>query len=155
MNTQQPHEHIVRSVDEEQQRLKGELLRMGGMAADQLLAAIAVVDLRDDDAARRVVEADAAIDRLEQETSQDVMKLALRGPMARDLREILAAIRIASDLERIGDYAANVAKRSLALNAAPPLPQIRGLAALGELAAGQVRRSEEHQSELQSLMRNS
>src|SRR3546814_3221088 len=142
MNTQQPHEHIVRSVDEEQQRLKGELLRMGGMAADQLLAAIAVVDLRDDDAARRVVEADAAIDRLEQETSQDVMKLALRGPMARDLREILAAIRIASDLERIGDYAANVAKRSLALNAAPPLPQIRGLA-----------RSEEHTSELQSLMR--
>ncbi|TAK38070.1 MAG: phosphate signaling complex protein PhoU [Lysobacteraceae bacterium] len=140
MNTQQPHEHIVRSMDEEQQRLKGELLRMGGMAADQLLAAIAVVDLRDDDAARRVVEADAAIDRLEQETSQDVMKLALRGPLARDLREILAAIRIASDLERIGDYAANVAKRSLALNAAPPLPQIRGLAALGELAAGQVRR---------------
>ena len=49
--------------------------------------------------------------------------------MARDLREILAAIRIASDIERIGDYAANVAKRSMALNTAPPLPQVAGPAA--------------------------
>ena len=139
MNTQQPHDHIVRSVDEEQQRLKGELLRMGTMAADQLVAALDAVDRRDEAAARKVVAADAAIDLLEQDTSQDVMKLALRGPLARDLREILAAIRIASDLERIGDYAANVAKRSLALNAAPALPQIRGLASLGALAADQVR----------------
>ena len=52
------------------------------------------------------------------------MKLALRGPMARDLREILAAIRIAADIERIGDYAANVAKRSMALNLSPPLPHV-------------------------------
>jgi len=140
MNPQQPHDHIVRSVDEEQQRLKGELLRMGAMAADQLLAALDAVDRRDEAAARSVVAADAVIDLLEQDTSQDVMKLALRGPLARDLREILAAIRIASDLERIGDYAANVAKRSLALNAAPALPQIRGLASLGGLAAEQVRR---------------
>ena len=103
MSTQPPHEHIVRGLDEEQQRLKGELLRMGAMAADQLVAALAVVDRRDEDAARRIMAADAEIDRLEQETSQDVMKLALRGPLARDLREILAAIRIASDIERIGD----------------------------------------------------
>ena len=135
-----PHEHILHSVDEEQQRLKGALLRMGGMAADQLVAALHAVDARDDAAARRVAEADAAIDRLEQDTSQDAMKLALRGPMARDLREILAAIRIASDLERIGDYGANVAKRSLVLNTLPPLPQTGGLAMLGELAARQVRR---------------
>jgi phosphate transport system protein len=69
----------------------------------------------------------------------DVMKLALRGPMARDLREILSAIRIAADIERIGDYAANVAKRSTALNLSPPLPHISGLHAIGTLAVQQLR----------------
>ena len=59
--------------------------------------------------------------------------------MARDLREILAAIRIASDIERVGDYAANVAKRSTALNLSPPLPHIAGLHALGTLAVKQLR----------------
>jgi len=70
-----------------------------------------------------------------------VMRLALRGPMARDLREILAGLRIPADIERIGDYAANVAKRSIALGKVPPLPQIQGLRALGRLAAQQVRRA--------------
>ena len=94
---------------------------------------------RDDKAAERIIANDEAIDALEQEISHDVMRLALRGPMARDLREILAALRIASDIERIGDYAANVAKRSMALNLAPPLPHTRGLRALGALAVQQVR----------------
>ena len=59
--------------------------------------------------------------------------------MARDLREILAALRIAADIERIGDYAANVAKRSIVLNQSPPLPHTRGLPRLGMLAVQQVR----------------
>jgi phosphate transport system protein len=138
MNTQ-PHSHIVKSHDEEQRRLMGELLRMGEMAAAQLEAALDVVERRDDKAAERIIGNDEAIDALEHEVSQDVMKLALRGPMARDLREILAALRIASDIERIGDYAANVAKRSMALNLSPPLPHTRGLSALGVLAVQQVR----------------
>ncbi|KLJ01453.1 phosphate signaling complex protein PhoU [Luteimonas sp. FCS-9] len=135
----QPHDHIVKSYDEERSRLTGEILRMGEMAAAQLESALDVVERRDDRAADRIVANDDAIDSLEREISQDVMKLALRGPMARDLREILAALRIAADIERIGDYAANVAKRSTALNLAPPLPHTRGLAMLGELAVRQVR----------------
>jgi phosphate transport system protein len=135
----QPHDHIVKSYDEEQRRLQGELLRMGAMATAQLEAALDVVDRRDDRAAQRVIDNDEAIDTLEHETSQDVMKLSLRGPMARDLRQILAALRIASDIERIGDYAANVAKRSIALNAAPPVPHTLGLRALGMLAVRQLR----------------
>ncbi|MDH5821520.1 phosphate signaling complex protein PhoU [Luteimonas sp. RD2P54] len=135
----QPHDHIVKSYDEERQRLLGEILRMGGMAAAQLQAALDVVERRDDAAAARIIANDEAIDALEKEVSHDVMKLALRGPMARDLREILAALRIASDIERIGDYAANVAKRSTALNQAPPLPHTRGLNVLGQLALGLVR----------------
>jgi phosphate transport system protein len=135
----QPHDHIVKSYDEEQKRLLDETLRMGEMAAAQLEAALDVVARRDDKAAERIIGNDEAIDALEQEISHDVMKLALRGPMARDLREILAAIRIASDIERIGDYAANVAKRSTALNLAPPLPQVSGLQAIGKLAVQQLR----------------
>jgi phosphate transport system protein len=133
------HQHIVRSLDEEQQRLLNEILRMGEMAASQLEAALDVVQRRDDQAAARIIGNDEAIDALEHAISHDVMRLALRGPLARDLREILAALRIAADIERIGDYAANVAKRSMALNLAPPLPHTRGLQALGELAVQQVR----------------
>lgn len=135
----QPHDHIVKSYDEERRRLLNEILRMGEMSAAQLEAALDVLERRDDRAAERIIANDEAIDALEQEISHDVMKLALRGPMARDLREILAALRIASDIERIGDYAANVAKRSMALNLSPPLPHTRGLGSLGSLAVEQIR----------------
>ena len=137
--TTQPHDHIVRSHDEERNRVIGEILRMGEMAAAQLEAALDVVERRDDRAAERIIANDEAIDALEREISQDAMTLALRGPLARDLREILATLRIASDIERIGDYAANAAKRSMALNTSPPLPHTRGLHALGMLAVAQVR----------------
>ena len=138
MNTQ-PHEHIVKSYDEEQRAVSEEILRMGGIAAAQLEAALDVVERRDDHAARRIVANDEAIDALENRTSHDVMRLALRGPMARDLRVILSSLRIPIDLERIGDYAANVAKRSIALNTAPPVPHATGLRPLGQLAVRQVR----------------
>ena len=98
-----------------------------------------MVERRDDKAAQRIIANDEAIDAIEHQVSHDVMHLALRGPMARDLREILAGLRIPADIERIGDYAANVAKRSIALNVSPPMPQITGLRALGKLAARQVR----------------
>jgi len=134
----QPHSHIVKSYDEEQRRLVDEILHMGEMAVAQLQAALDVVERRDDRAAQRVIANDEAIDKLESNISHDVMQLALRGPMARDLREILAALRIPSDIERIGDYAANVAKRSIALNVSPPMPHTNSLRALGELASRQV-----------------
>ncbi|MFC6841516.1 phosphate signaling complex protein PhoU [Xanthomonas theicola] len=135
----QPNEHIVKSYDEEQQRLVAEIVRMGETAVAQLEAALDVVERRDDNAALRIVVNDEAIDALEHSISHDVMRLALRGPMARDLREILAGLRIPADIERIGDYAANVAKRSITLNMSPPMPHTLGLRQLGMLAAQQVR----------------
>ena len=135
----QPNAHIVRSFDEERTRLVDEILRMGEMAASQLEAAIDVVERRDDGAARRVIDNDVAIDALEKKISEEVMELALRGPLARDLREILAALRVSSDIERIGDYAANAAKRSIALNQSPPLPVTRGLKGLSVIAVRQLR----------------
>jgi phosphate transport system protein len=111
------HEHIVKSYDSELSRLYGEITRMGELAAGQLDAAIDALGRRDSKAARRVVDNDIAIDQLEQEVSHDVLRLlALRQPMARDLREVYGALRISADIERIGDYAANVAKRSIVLN---------------------------------------
>ena len=119
--------------------LLDELIRMGQMSVAQLEAALDVVERRDDKAAERVIGNDEAIDELEQQVNHDVIRLIRRGPLATDLRVILAALRVASDIERIGDYAANIAKRSMALNLSPPLPHTRGLDALGRLAARQVR----------------
>ena len=131
--------HIVKSYDEEQNALLDELIRMGRMSVAQLDAALDVVERRDDKAAERVIGNDEAIDALEQQVNQDVVRLIRRGPLAGDLRVILAALRVASDIERIGDLAANIAKRSMALNLSPPLPHTRGLDALGRMAARQVR----------------
>ncbi|RZA17349.1 MAG: phosphate signaling complex protein PhoU [Lysobacteraceae bacterium] len=131
--------HIVKSYDEEQNALLGELIRMGHMSVSQLESALDVVERRDDKAAERVIGNDEAIDALEQQVNHDVIRLIRRGPMAGDLRVILAALRVASDIERIGDLAANIAKRSMALNLSPPLPHTRGLDALGRMAARQVR----------------
>ncbi|PJK11307.1 phosphate transport system regulatory protein PhoU [Lysobacteraceae bacterium NML120232] len=135
----QEHNHIVQSYDEEQQRLGEEIQRMGAMAIAQLEAALDAVERRDDQLARHVIANDAAIDRLEEDISQGVMKLALRGPLASDLRVILAALRIAAAIERAGDYAANLAKRALVLNTYLPMPQIPALRQLGLRVAGQMR----------------
>ncbi len=137
MNEQ--NSHIVKSYDDEQRGLQDELIRMGQMSLSQLEAALDVVERRDDKAAERVIGNDEAIDALEQQVNHDVIRLIRRGPLAGDLRMILAALRVASDIERIGDLAANIAKRSMALNLAPPLPHTRGLDALGRMAARQVR----------------
>ncbi len=139
MNT--PHDHIFRGLDEEQQRVHDGIVRMGEMAAAQLEAALDVVARRDDRASARVVANDDAIDALEQEVTQEAVRLALRGPLARDLRFILAALRIAAAIERMGDYAANIAKRSAALSMAPPLPQVEALQALGRRAVDLIRQA--------------
>jgi phosphate transport system protein len=133
-------EHIIKSYDDELSRLTGEIVRMGELSVTQLESAIDVVERRDERAAQRVVVNDDAIDLLEQEISHDVVRLlALRAPMAGDLRNVFAALRIAADIERIGDYAANVAKRSIPLSMVAPVAPVGGLGLLAELAATEVR----------------
>jgi phosphate transport system protein len=133
-------DHIIKSYDAELGRLTGEIVRMGELAVTQLEAAIDVLERRDERAAQHVVANDEAIDQLEQAISHDVVRLlALRAPMAGDLRNVFAALRIASDIERIGDYAANVAKRSIPLSMAPPVAPTGGLRHLAEMAATATR----------------
>ena len=136
-----PSQHIVKSYDEELQRLTGEIVGMGELARRQLIAAIAAVENRDNQAARKVPDDDDLIDQLEQDVSRDVVQLlVVRSPMARDLREVVAALRIASDYERIGDYAANIAKRALVLNESPLVKPVRILPRLARWAGRQETR---------------
>jgi phosphate transport system protein len=109
-------EHMVKSYEQELKRLRNLLTEMGGIVESQVaLAAEAILTL-DPVAAMRVVEEDPRVDALEREAEQFVIRLlALRQPMAGDLRHIVAALKITSELERIGDYAANVAKRTIVL----------------------------------------
>lgn len=134
-------DHIIKSYDTELERLRGEIVRMGELAVAQLEAAIDVVERRDERAAQRVVDNDDAIDTMENDISHGVVRLlALRAPMASDLRAVFAALRVASDIERIGDYAANVAKRSIPLAMVAPVAPAHGLKHLSQLAADSVRK---------------
>src|SRR5271166_6717476 len=119
--------HTVRSYDEDLGRLGTMLAEMGGTVENQVgLAAEAMME-HDTPAATRAVELDPEVDELERRVETFVIRLlALRQPVADDLRKIVAALKITGDLERIGDYAANAAKRSISLakrcaHAPPPL----------------------------------
>jgi len=124
--------HLIKSFDQELRRLRDMMTEMGGIVENQVaLAAVAILD-RDGTAASRVVEEDPRVDALERDVEQFVIRmLALRQPVAGDLRQAVAALKMTVDLERIGDYAANVAKRSIVLSQFT-LPY--SLAGLGHMA---------------------
>jgi len=109
-------EHLVKSFDTDLKRLSGLLTQMGGIVESQVALAAQAIMNSDAAAATRAVEEDPKVDALEREAEQFVIRmLALRQPMAGDLRRIVAGLKITGELERIGDYAANVAKRSIVL----------------------------------------
>ena len=127
-------EHTVKSFDEELKRLSDLVAQMGGLAEAQLQAAIEALVSRDAEQAARVVQNDARIDQLERQIStQTVRMLALRQPMAGICARSSPRIKISSDIERIGDYAANVAKRAIALTQSPPMRPVGGIARMGRL----------------------
>ncbi|HEY0113792.1 MAG TPA: phosphate signaling complex protein PhoU [Allosphingosinicella sp.] len=108
--------HTVKAFDEDLNQLRGVISEMGGLAEQAIREAMRSLAQRDLEAARRVVEEDARLDALEAEAERQVVQLiALRAPMADDLREAIAALKIAGVVERIGDYAKNIAKRVPAL----------------------------------------
>jgi len=134
------HEHIVKSYDEELNRISNNLLRMGGMVEVQLAQAIQALVKRDSELALRVVEADERVDELESEIDDSAIRLlALRQPLAIDLRETTAALKISSDLERIGDYTANISKRAIAVSQFGPIPPVRSIPRMVEFAQGMIK----------------
>jgi phosphate transport system protein len=118
MNT----EHIVKSYDEDLSHLDSLIAEMGGRAEVQLAGAIEALNQGDIEAANRIVESDKKIDDLESQIDDFTLRLlALRQPMARDLRAVVAALKASSDLERIGDFAKNNAKRVEVLSKTAPI----------------------------------
>ena len=127
-------EHIVTSYAQELVALQDRVIQMGGMVESQVAAAAAAVLHQDTDAANRAVAQDASVDALERDIDQMVIRMiALRQPMAQDLRRIVAALKMTGDLERIGDYASNVAKRSIVLSQFRLPFSLTGLAAMSRL----------------------
>ena len=134
-------EHTVRSYDDELTRLTNLISRMGGLAEAQLDGALQALPRRDSDLAGRIIAADARIDELEHDVhALTVRMLALRQPVAQDLRQIVGALKISGDLERIADYAANVAKRTLVLNQLPPVKPTSAVPRLGRLVQDILRK---------------
>ena len=110
-------EHTVSSYDKELEALRTAIARMGGLAESQIADAVDALYKRDQEAAQIVVKADKQLDEIEVQLEHDAITiLAKRQPMASDLRAIVAALKMSSDIERIGDYAKNIAKRVVAIS---------------------------------------
>jgi len=109
-------EHIVKSFDDDLRQIESLITQMGGLVETQISEAITALTRCDKDLASKVRSNDKRIDDLEQEVGSCVVRvLALRQPVAEDLRAMVSVLKVASSLERMGDYAKNIAKRSSVL----------------------------------------
>ena len=132
-------EHTVKAFDEDITRLRGLIAEMGGIAEVAITQALDALVRGDEELARQVIERDKKLDALESEVdAMAVRTLALRAPMADDLREIIAALKIAGVVERIGDYAKNIAKRTGRIDGRSRFEPLTLLPAMGEIAAEMV-----------------
>jgi phosphate transport system protein len=134
-------EHTAKAFDVDLQEIARMVAEMGGLAEKQIADAIDGLARRDIDRAQRTVSGDPAIDALQREIEEKaVLTIARRQPMAVDLREIIGALRVANDLERIGDLAKNIGKRVLALDSEFHPPKlIRGVEHMGALVLAQLK----------------
>ncbi|MDE2181516.1 MAG: phosphate signaling complex protein PhoU [Alphaproteobacteria bacterium] len=133
-------DHTVRAFTDQLEALSSAVAQMGGLAEAQLADAIDAIARRDTGRAEAVVAGDKRVDELQLKVEEQALKvLALRQPMAVDLRETLAAIKCASELERIGDLAKNIAKRAIVLNREPPIRLTQSLARMGGQSLAQLK----------------
>jgi phosphate transport system protein len=124
----QPEKHIASAFDRDLEAIQAMIMKMGGLVEAAILDAARSLEMRDDELAERVRAADKVIDALEDQINTEAARLiALRAPTAGDLRTALSVMKIATSLERCGDYAKNLAKRSIVLNQ---------MAAIGDTAGG-------------------
>ncbi len=115
-------EHISSAFDRDLETVQALIMKMGGMVEEAILNAAISLESRDEELAEKVRAGDKAIDALEEQIDEDTARIiALRAPTAIDLRVILTVMKIASNLERIGDYAKNMAKRTTVLSQLTPI----------------------------------
>jgi phosphate transport system protein len=133
-------DHTVKSFDGEISQLRGLVAEMGGLAEVAIRDSIDALTRHDDELAAQVVAADARLDALEAEVDRlAVRTIALRAPMADDLRDVIAALKISGVLERIGDYAKNIARRVNEMEGRAKVEPITLVPAMAEIAQGMVR----------------
>jgi phosphate transport system protein len=114
--------HTVKSFDEDIAQLRAAITRMGGLCETQIAESVDALMSRNSEAAQTIIENDKRLDALEAEAEALAVRIiALRAPLADDLREIVSALKIAGVLERIGDYAKNIAKRSAVIAQSQPV----------------------------------
>jgi phosphate transport system protein len=132
-------EHTVKAFDEDITRLRGLIAEMGGLAELAIGDAMQALITGDEALAKSVVERDKQLDALETEVDTLAIRtIALRAPMADDLREIIAALKIGGVVERIGDYAKNIAKRVGSIERRSPFEPMTLLPAMADIAAAMV-----------------
>jgi phosphate transport system protein len=134
------NEHIVKSYEEELDNLTAEVARMGGLAEAQIADSVAAVTKRNQELATQVVIRDEKLDDAERDIERKTIRLiALRSPVADDLRRAVAAMKVANNLERCGDLAKNIAKRTLVIIETDPLtPLTRAIDRMGKLVLGRL-----------------
>lgn len=131
--------HISSAFDADLEAVQALVLKMGDLVEQAILNAAEALDKRDEELAAQVRVGDRAIDELEEQIQTECARIiALRAPRATDLRIILAVMRIAAALERSGDYAKNLAKRSLVLSQMPPITSgaTRSIARMAQAVIG-------------------
>lgn len=132
-------DHTVKAFDEDITRLRGLIGEMGGLAEVAIEEALASLVSGDAKRAQKVVEGDKKLDELEMQVDKLAIRvIALRAPMADDLREVIAALKIAGVVERIGDYSKNIAKRVGEIEGKDRFEPLTLLPAMGEVAAEMV-----------------
>ena len=134
-------DHTLKAFDADLQELTGKVAEMGGLAEREIADSIEALTKRDIALAKRVVASDPTIDNLQREIEEKaILTIARRQPMAVDLREIVGALRVSNDLERIGDLAKNIAKRVGALEGDfHPQKLIRGVEHMASIVLGQLK----------------
>jgi phosphate transport system protein len=136
---QQTSGHTLKAFDEDLDRLRALISQMGGLAEHAIGESLRCLVQRDTEGALKIVENDKKLDALEVETERRAIQiLALRAPMAGDLRDIVAAMKISSVVERIGDYAKNIAKRVPLLDNVGAIEPISLLPEMARIATGMV-----------------
>jgi phosphate transport system protein len=132
-------EHTVKAFDEDITRLRGLIAEMGGLAEVSIAEAMEALVNGNNELAETVVARDKRIDALEAEVDRLAVRIiALRAPMADDLREVIAALKIAGVVERIGDYAKNIAKRANQIESRRKFEPLTLIPAMADLASGMV-----------------
>jgi len=136
---QQASGHTLKAFDDDMERLRALISQMGGMAEHAIAEAMRCLVQRDTDGAERVIREDKKLDALEVETERRAVQLiALRAPMAGDLRDVVAALKISGVVERIGDYAKNIAKRIPLLENVGKVEPLSLLPEMARIATGMV-----------------